>query len=315
MSWTEALAANPVPWLLEVENPPARYWTLRELLDRPADDPEVQAAQAAIPSYPPVAGLLAAQKRGGYWIKRDYYLPKAKGTFWTLTVLADLGLTRDNAQIEQACEYMFTFQRESGAFCRRRRVSGKGLVWTQEPGPCTHARIVRFLIQFGYGQDPRTRAGLDWILANQRDDGMWHCREDRYNCLRATLDALRVAALDAETAVHPIMQRGAEVVCDLLLKGGMSKYHVRNPWTTLEYPYFDYGLIPALDALARLGYRRQDPRIARALDFLLSRQLPDGAWPLDQELHRLPFDVGQPGEPNKWLTLDALRVTEVLYEP
>ena len=33
MSWTEALGANPVPWLLERENPPVRYWTLRELLE------------------------------------------------------------------------------------------------------------------------------------------------------------------------------------------------------------------------------------------------------------------------------------------
>jgi hypothetical protein len=93
----------------------------------------------------------------------------------------------------------------------------------------------------------------------------------------------------------------------------MNKYHVGNPWTTLEYPYFDYGLIPALDALARLGYRWDDPRIAQALDYLLSRQLPEGAWPLDRERHRLPFEVGQPGKPNKWLTLDALRVVKLFY--
>jgi hypothetical protein len=45
----------------------------------------------------------------------------------------------------------------------------------------------------------------------------------------------------------------------------------------------------------------------------LGRQLPDGAWPLDKERERLPFDVGRAGEPNKWLTLDALRVVKLLY--
>jgi hypothetical protein len=209
VNWTDALVTNPAPWLLERENPPARYGALRDLLDRPADDPDLQAAQAIIPSYPPVAELLAAQKPGGYWVKPDYYLPKYDGTFWTLIVLADLGLTRNNEQIHQACEYMFTFQRESGAFCRRRRVSGKGLVWTQEPAPCTHARIVRTLIQFGYGDDPRTRAGVDWILADQRPDGMWHCREDRYNCLRATLDARRSAGRRGSAAPsHAAWRRG-----------------------------------------------------------------------------------------------------------
>jgi len=44
---------DPIPWLLEAENPPIRTWTLRDLLLRPADDPEVQAARAAIPSLAP----------------------------------------------------------------------------------------------------------------------------------------------------------------------------------------------------------------------------------------------------------------------
>jgi hypothetical protein len=309
MTWLEALDSDPIPWLLEKGNPSLRYWTLRDLLDRPADDAEVQAARAAIPAWSPVAELLAAQKRDGYWVKRDYYLPKHEGTFWTLILLADLGLTAEHEQIERACEFMFTFQRENGAFCRRRRVSGQGVVWADHPGPCTHARMVRFLIQFGYGGDPRTRVAIDWLLAAQHEDGMWDCHPARrYGCLRATLDVLRVAALDPEAAAHPAVERGAEVVCGLLLKPAMSKYHVGSPWTMLEYPYFGYGLIPALDALLRLGYTREHRQISEALDDLLSRQLPGGAWPLDQKPYRLPFDVGQPGEPNKWLTLDALRV-------
>ena len=110
MTRTTTLHGNPVPWLLEEENPPVRYWSLRDLLDRPADDPEVKTARAAIPNCPPVAELLAAQKRGGNWVKRDYYLPKHHGTFWTLSLLADAGLTAENEQIGRACAFMFSFQ-------------------------------------------------------------------------------------------------------------------------------------------------------------------------------------------------------------
>jgi hypothetical protein len=313
MTQPDALPAAPLLWLLEEENPSVHYWTLLDLLDRPADDPEAKAARVAIPTWPPVAELLVAQKPDGYWVKRDYYLPKHHGTFWTLSVLADLGLTQDDERIQNACEFMFTFQRENGAFCRRRRVAGKGLVWKDDPGPCTHARILRFLIQFGYGDDPCVRAGIDWLLAAQHEDGMWDCHPSRrYGCLRATHDALRVAALDPQAAAHPAIARAAAVICDLLMEEGMSKYHVGLPWTTLEYPHFGAGLIPTLDALARLGYTQEQPKIAAALEYLLSRQLPDGAWPLDLKTYRLPFDVGQPGEPNKWLTLDALRVIRLL---
>ena len=313
--WRDLLRADPIPWLLELENPAVRHSTLRYLLDRPADDPEVLASQAAIPDYPPIAELLASQKPDGFWVKRDYYLPKHNGTFWVLCILGDVGLTAEHTQIQQSCDFMFTFQREHGPFCRRRRVSGRGIVWGTEPGPCTHARIVRFLIQFGYGDDPRVRAAIDWLLASQRSDGMWDCgRPGRPGCLRATHDLLRVAALDSEATVHPAVTRGAATVCDLLMKGGMNRYHVGIPWTTLQWPPFDYSLASTLDSLARLGYTLDHPRIAEATDYLLSRQLTDGAWPLDQTSSRPPFDPGPPGKPNKWVTLEALKALRLLLD-
>jgi hypothetical protein len=287
---SQGFFANPTAWLLEPENPSVRYWTLTDLLDRPADDADVRAAHAAIPTYPPVAELLAAQKQDGYWVKRDFYLPKNYGTFWVLSVLADLGLTAENAHIRQGCEFLFAHQREHGAFCRRRRIRGQGIVWETQPDACTHARIVRFLIQAGYAADPRTRAAIDWLLRNQRDDAMWLCdRSGRHGCLRATLDVLRAAALDPETAARAEIARAAAVVADLLMEPRMGRYHVGDP--------------------------SAPPKVAAALEYLLSRQVPDGTWPLDQSAPRPPFDVGQPGQPNKWLTLDACRVIKRLSHP
>ena len=312
-NWKGSPKADPTAWLLEPNNPSVRYWTLTDILERPADDAEERAARAAIPTFPPVAELLAAQKRDGHWVKRDHYLPKHYGTFWVLSVLADTGLTAECEHVRRGCESMFTHQREHGGICRRRRVAGRGIVWDEQPGPCTHARTLRFLIQFGYGDDPRTRRAVDWLLAIPRDDGMWHCRQTgRCGCLRATLDVLRAAALDPETAAHPAIARAAAAVCDLLMEQRMGRYHVSDLWTVLEYPYFGYSVISALDALARLGYTLEQPRIALAMEYLLNRQLPDGPWPLDQSVRRPPFDVGQPGKPNKWLTLDATRVVKLL---
>jgi hypothetical protein len=264
MTWLERLNGDPLPWLLEPENPSVRYWTLLDILGHSDDDPKVRAARAAIPTFSPVADLLAAQKREGYWVKRDYYLPKSYGTFGVLSVLADLGLTAENEHVQRGCDFLFAHQREHGGFCRHRRVRGRGIVWDTQPDPCTHARIVRFLIQFGYGDDPRTRAAVDWLVANQRDDAMWLCNQaGRHGCLRATLDYLRAAALDPETAAHPASARAAAVVCDLLMEPRMGRYHVSDLWTILEYPYFGYGVISALDALARLGYTLEQPRVAR----------------------------------------------------
>jgi len=314
-SWRARLRADPIPWLLELENPAIRYLTLRNLLDRPADDADVVTAQGAIPCYPPIAELLASQQPDGYWVKRDYYLPKHNGTFWVLCALGDVGLTAEHPQIQKSCEFMFTFQREQGPFCRRRRVSGRGIVWDTNPGPCTHARIVRFLIQFGYGDDPRVRAAIDWLLAAQRGDGMWDCgRPTRPGCLRATHDVLRVAALDPEAAAHPAVARGASVVCDLLMESGMSRYHVGISWTTLQWPPFDHSLVSTLDSLARLGCTANHPKMAHAVDWMLNRQLADGSWPLDETSDRPPFDPGPTGQPNKWVTLETLQALRLLLD-
>ncbi|NIM95784.1 MAG: hypothetical protein GTO18_18955 [Anaerolineales bacterium] len=316
--WIDKLRADPTEWLLEPENAPVRYWTLVDILDLPPDDEEVLAARELIVAYPPVTELLENQNRDGYWGKQDYYLPRASyGTFWVLTVLGDLGLTAENEQVRLACDFMFTHQRENGAFCRRRRIRGEGWVWQEDASPCTHARIVRFLIQFGYGNDPRVRNGIDWLLPIQRDDGMWFCRaEGRYGCLRATIDLLRIAAIDTHTAGYPSIPPAAQAVCKLLMEPRMSRYHVGEKWGTwecLKYPYFGFSVISALDALAKLGFTPDAPKVSAAVDYLLSRQSPDGTWPMDENWSSPPIDFGQPNEPNKWLTLDAMRAIKLLY--
>ncbi len=293
--------------LLNVEGPIIRYRTLVEYLDMPCDDLEVQMAWEMIPHHPPLAALLASQRQEGYWVQRDFYTPKTSGTFWVLSVLADLGLSKKNETIRRGCEFMFVQQRSDGGFCRRRRVSGKGLVQDEQPEPCTQARIVRFLIQYGYGKDPRTRLAMEWLLDTQRPDGMWLCSHARgRGCLRATLDFLRAAVLDPETAAQPAAVGAAQVVASLLLEPNMGRYHVGDEWFTLTYPYFGYSLISALDTLACFDLTTAYPKISNSIRYLLGRRLADGSWPLDVRAERCPFDFGVPGEPNPWLTLDAL---------
>ncbi len=301
-------------WLLDPGNPTIRFRTLTDLLDRPTVDPNVSAAKTALPLYQPLTQLLAAQKSGGYWVQRDYYIPKHYSTFWVLSVLADLGLTNENEHIRRGCEFLFAHQREDGSFCRRRRVAGRGILWEEHAEPCTHARIVRFLIQFGYGSDHRTRSAIEWLLATQREDAMWLCvwKCQQRGCLRATHDFLRLAALDAQVASLPATTRAAQAVLGLLLEPGMGRYHVGDSWQVLQYPYFGYGVISTLDALARLKFGLDHPKIDRAVDFLMSRQLPGGGWALDQTVSHPPLDFGGPGEPNPWLTLDALIVLRLL---
>jgi hypothetical protein len=66
-NWHQHLNGDPLPWLLDSENPSVRYWTLTDILDRPVSDPEVQETRAAIARQPLVKELFALQHPGGYW--------------------------------------------------------------------------------------------------------------------------------------------------------------------------------------------------------------------------------------------------------
>ena len=45
MTWRDQLKGDPFPWLLEEKEPGPRYLALRDLLDMPADSPELLNAQ------------------------------------------------------------------------------------------------------------------------------------------------------------------------------------------------------------------------------------------------------------------------------
>ena len=65
MPWRAKLNADPLPWLLEPDNPSVRYFALRDLLDRPETDAEVRAppeppswtASRCAPSSPAVTPM------------------------------------------------------------------------------------------------------------------------------------------------------------------------------------------------------------------------------------------------------------------
>ena len=68
-AWRSSLRGDPVPWLLEREDPAIRHLALRELLDEPVDAPSVRRARAAAMRVPPISSILDGQEASGYWVK------------------------------------------------------------------------------------------------------------------------------------------------------------------------------------------------------------------------------------------------------
>jgi hypothetical protein len=88
------MTTDPIQWLLESDEPWTRYRTLIDLLDRPEDDPDVQAARAEMVAHPQVQALVAeAATWPGYPLKRHN---DASHPIYKFSTLADFGVRADD---------------------------------------------------------------------------------------------------------------------------------------------------------------------------------------------------------------------------
>ena len=81
-------------------------------------------------------------------------------------------------------------------------------------------------------------------------------------------------------------------------------------WWKFGFPVFYVtDLLQLAEGLIGLGYGR-DPRLARVLQTILSKQDDRGRWlfEFDYLNGKMWLDFGTRGQPNKWVTLRALRV-------
>jgi len=87
-AWHAALRGDPLPWLLERDDPAIRHLALAQLVDEPEDAPSVRRARAAAMRTDPIASILAAQDPEGWWVRPgNRYGPKYRGWFWSLSFL------------------------------------------------------------------------------------------------------------------------------------------------------------------------------------------------------------------------------------
>jgi hypothetical protein len=310
-------AADPIQWLLEPENPIIRWWTLRDLLDRPADDPDVLAARAAIPASAAVRAILAAQRRSGAWATdKHLYSPKHTATHWQLDLLADFGFTAAAEPVCRACELFFAWQLPTGAF---------GMFRGAKAGePCATGRALCQFVRFGLRDDPHVQRAWAWLATTQRTDGGWHCRRaamrpEKPSCFLGTFKVLEAyAALRAiagadvtpDELAEETARRAAAFLHGCLLDPRMGRYASPTAWGHFVYPNFWYDTIGMVELLAGFGYGAEDDKIARAIDLILSCRRPNGTWACEGPLAfggETSCSFGVPGEPKKWVTFRALR--------
>jgi hypothetical protein len=315
--WHKHPKGDPVPWLLEEDNPPVRYFTLQDLLHRGGDDPEVADARSGIMASRPVREILEAQYPQGYWVKPGRgYSPKYRATVWQVMFLADLGATATEA-VHRACQYVLeqSLAPEEGLFSATKARTGTII--------CLNGNLLRALCFLGYGDHPTVRLVTRNLAVRIQEEG-FSCRANSADrsrketwlpCAWGAVKALGAFAAMPDPQPSGLVQQAIGRGVDLLLSRDPSTADypsgtgtVSPLWFKLGFPLgYSSDLLELVDVLAQLGHGG-DQRLRKAIEIVLSKKDSKGRWPLEHTLGKTWTRFGEKGEPSKWVTLRALRM-------
>jgi len=320
------IPASVLAWLLDPENPSARYLALRDIVGASPSSAEVKRARAAIMTRGFVPKILAKQNPGGFWGRaEDFYIrSKYWGTVWTFILLAALEADGSDPRIIQACEFILRHSqdRASGGFAYQGTAAHGG----RPSGviPCLTGNMLWGLIRFGKLADPRVRRGLDWIIKYLRfDDGdtcppqerpydKWENCWGKHTCLLAVVKPLKALLEIPESRRTPAVRRTIRRAREFLLLHRLYQrsHHPGRPakpkWLKLAFPLmWDTDAAELLSLASAPG--RRDSRLDDARRLILSKRDDQGRWVLEELCSgRTIVSLERRGRPSRFVTLRAL---------
>ena len=335
--WIDMLRDDPRAWLLDQASPGVRHLALRQLLGRPPNDPDVQAARAAAMAAPPIAAMLAAQDPAGWWGKPGSgYGPKYASTVWVLVFLDQLGADGSDGRIRTACEYLLDHtQTTSGGFGALAARQGK-------PAPstaihCLNGNLLRALIGFGWLDNERVGRSIDWQAAaitgegdirfyrsSMPGPGFCCGANDGLPCAWGAAKAVLALARIPPEQRAPHVQRAIDVGREFLLSRdpavadypmGYGNTKPNSSWFKLGFPSgYVADVLQVLEAACEAG-AAGDARLGPAIDWLLAQQDDRGRW-VNRYAYtgKMVVDIDVQGQPSRWVTLRACRVLKAVAE-
>lgn len=335
--WRRALDGDPLPWLLDEEAPAVRHLALRWLLDEPEDSPRVRRARAAAMEAAPIGPILANQHPEGWWVKPGPgYGPKYTGTTWSLIFLDQMGADRRDPRVRTACDYALS---HTATATDGSGISGFGISGRSDDRPpppssvyhCLNGNLLRAAIGFGFLDDDRVRAAVEWQARSITGEGF-----DRYyasgtsgpgfacaineklpcgwGAIKAVRGLARIPPRRRSPAVRRALRAGAEFLLsrDPAEAGypmGWGNTRPNPSWFKLGFPSgYVADVLQNLEVLTELGHAK-DARLANAIDLVLSKQDREGRWRNEHAYRgKLWADVDVPRAPSRWVTLRVCTV-------
>lgn len=318
-------------WLLEPENPGARYLALRDVIDLDDNDPELALARHQAHTNGPIAIYLSKMIEPRYWSEPGAgYLPKYFSSVWSLNVLAQLGASIDeDERIARACRYFLDHAVTPGGLISMSGTPGGTI-------DCLQGNMIWAFTSMGFS-DPRIDLAVDWMARSQTGGGVAPMGtkdvERRYyagkvgpnfacgangnqSCAWGASKVMLAFSLlpkDKRTPeVNAAIQAGVDFI--LGIDPATAEYpHAYAPkpsgnWWKFGFPVFYItDLLQLVEAMTALGYG-SDRRMKNVLQIIRDKADSEGRWSLEYGYTGKTYvDFGPMKQPSKWVTIRALR--------
>ena len=331
-----SLEVKPLSWLLEPDSPGVRYLTLRDLCALPGNDAGLIQARRDAHKNGPIATILANMDPAGFWSKPGPgYNPKYFSTVWSLITLAQLGAcVSEDERIGKACAYLLDHALANGGqFSVNGAPSGSI--------DCLQGNLCWALLALGF-QDPRLEGAFEWMARTVTGEGMAPAEEknaerryyaykcgplfacganNKFPCAWGAVKVMLAFGKLPPAQRTSLIQKAIHAGIDFLFSvdpatAGYPSGSTGKPsqsWWKFGFPVFYVtDILQLVEALVALGFGK-DPRLANALQLIRSKQDDQGRWHLEYDLAgKTWMDYGQKHQPNKWVTLRALRALKAV---
>ena len=310
-------------WLLTTDAPWTRYRVLMDLLDRPDDDADVQAARANMLAHPQVQNLIT---QAATWGDRAFKRHNdARYPIYAFSTLADFGMRASDAGIAEAIAKVLAHQAEEGAFQSvvniAKHFGGDNADhWTWIL--CDTPTLLYALLSFGLSDDERVQKAITHLTSRVANNG-WQCVADsalgkfrgpgRKNdpCPIANVYALKALALTDQNN-SPAAHAGVEM---LLWHWAHQKerkiymFGIGTDFRKLKYPLVWYNILHVVEVLSHFPFVYTDVRFKEMLAELVAQADAGGRYTA-VSMYRAWKDWGfaNKKQPSPWITFLVQRI-------
>jgi hypothetical protein len=331
-----------IDWLLEEDNPPVRYLTLRNLLKKPETDPQVKRAKSRLMKYKVTQGIL--EHADEFWGNDEKAYWKYTGQHWQVIFLGQFLADGKDPRIARGVSAMLA---------KRTWVISGG-------GQCGTANVLAGLTRLGYGNHPVVEKEREALAQRVVRDGGIDCGpmaysllprcymaqpklllcfsqvppQDRTPPMKSAIKMLAGRLIEHEVFVYvPGNQKEWQAILErkpgrgdlpegqlvkqwisdrrdrFLAERGIGKPKPKQGWLKFGFPlHYNTDILEAMYALAELD-TPMTARLVEPLRVIREKMTPDGKWIMENSLNgKMWVDVEEKGKPSKWLTYFALRV-------